>query len=133
LAYRIVFDTLDGTTMARQQIQITLGVRFFRTARGNEPVREWLKALGQIERRMIGEEIKTVQLGWPLGVPLVRKMSKDLWEIRVMLPRRSARVLFTVVGDTMVLLHAFFKQSQGTPSDDLDVTVARLKALTHAI
>ena len=133
MAYRIVFDTLDGTTMARQQIQITLGVRFFRTARGNEPVREWLKALGQIERRMIGEEIKTVQLGWPLGMPLVRKMSKDLWEIRVILPRRSARVLFTVVGDTMVLLHAFFKQSQATPSDDLDVTVARLKALTHAI
>ncbi|WP_175713385.1 type II toxin-antitoxin system RelE/ParE family toxin [Burkholderia ambifaria] len=119
--------------MARQQIQITLGVRFFRTARGNEPVREWLKALGQIERRVIGEEIKTVQLGWPLGMPLVRKMAKDLWEIRVILPRRSERVLFTVVGDTMVLLHAFVKQSQATPSDDLDVTVARLKALTHAI
>lgn len=33
----------------------------------------------------------------------------------------------------MVLLHAFFKQSQATPSDDLDVTVARLKALTRAI
>ncbi|AXK62292.1 MULTISPECIES: type II toxin-antitoxin system RelE/ParE family toxin [Burkholderia] len=119
--------------MTRQQIQVTLGVRFFRTACGNEPVREWLKRLGHIERRLIGEEIKTVQLGWPLGMPLVRKMSKDLWEIRVMLPRRSARVLFTVVGDTMVLLHAFFKQSQATPSDDLDVTVARLKALTRAI
>ncbi|RQS23559.1 type II toxin-antitoxin system RelE/ParE family toxin [Burkholderia sp. Bp8998] len=119
--------------MARQQIQITLGVRFFRTARGNEPVREWLKALGQIERRVVGEEIKTVQLGWPLGMPLVRKMSPDLWEIRVMLPLRSARVLFTVVGDMTVLLHAFFKQSQATPSDDLDVTVARLKALTRAI
>ncbi|KVQ65394.1 type II toxin-antitoxin system RelE/ParE family toxin [Burkholderia territorii] len=119
--------------MARQQIQITLGVRFFRTARGNEPVREWLNALGQIERRVIGEEIKTVQLGWPLGMPLVRKMSADLWEIRVMMPRRSARVLFTIVGDTMVLLHAFFKQSQTTPSDDLDVSVARLKALKRAI
>ncbi|WP_175883198.1 type II toxin-antitoxin system RelE/ParE family toxin [Burkholderia sp. BCC0044] len=115
--------------MARQQIQVTLGVRFFRTARGNEPVREWLNALGQVERRAIGEEIKTVQL----GMPLVRKMAKDLWEIRVMVPGRSARVLFTVVGDTMVLLHGFFKQSRATPSDDLDVTVARLKALTHAI
>ncbi|WP_175968291.1 type II toxin-antitoxin system RelE/ParE family toxin [Burkholderia sp. BCC0322] len=119
--------------MTRQQIQVTLGVRFFRTARGNEPVREWLKALGQAERRAIGEEIKTVQLGWPLGMPLVRKMARDRWEIRVMLPGRSARVLFTVVGDTMVLLHGFFKQSRDTPSDDLDVTVARLKALTHAI
>ena len=66
-------------------------------------------------------------------MPLVRKMAKDLWEIRVMLPGRSARVLFTVVGDTMVLLHGFFKQSRATPSDDLDVTVARLKALTRAI
>lgn len=51
------------TTMVRQQIQITLAVRFFRTASGSEPVREWLNALGQVERRTIGEEIKTVQLG----------------------------------------------------------------------
>ncbi|HDR9869292.1 TPA: type II toxin-antitoxin system RelE/ParE family toxin [Burkholderia cenocepacia] len=119
--------------MARQQIQVTLGVRFFRTARGHEPVREWLNALGGVERRAIGEDIKTVQLGWPLGMPLVRKMAKDLWEIRVTVPGRSARVLFTVVGDTMVLLHGFFKQSRATPSDDLDVTVARLKTLTRAI
>ncbi|CAG2349214.1 MULTISPECIES: type II toxin-antitoxin system RelE/ParE family toxin [Burkholderia] len=119
--------------MTRQQIQATLGVRFFRSARGNEPVREWLNALGQVDRRAIGEEIKTVQLGWPLGMPLVRKMAKDLWEIRVAVPGRSARVLFTVVGDTMVLLHGFFKQSQATPSDDLDVTVARLKTLMRAI
>ncbi|CAB3749801.1 hypothetical protein GQ57_00850 [Burkholderia sp. MSh2] len=119
--------------MARQQIQATLGVRFFLTARGNEPVREWLRALGPVERRAIGEEIKTVQLGWPLGMPLVRKMARDLWEIRVMLPGRCARVLFTVVGDTMVLLHAFIKQSRATPPDDLEVAVARLKALTHAI
>ncbi|SOT43316.1 conserved hypothetical protein [Burkholderia cenocepacia] len=72
--------------MARQQIQVTLGVRFFRTARGHEPVREWLNALGRVERRAIGEEIKTVQLGWPLGMLLVRKMAKDLWEIRVTVP-----------------------------------------------
>jgi phage-related protein len=133
LAYRTFFDTIGDKTMARQQIQVTLGVRFFRTARGHEPVREWLNALGRVERRAIGEEIKTVQLGWPLGMPLVRKRAKDLWEIRVTVPGRSARVLFTVVGDTMVLLHGFFKQSRATPSDDLDVTVARLKTLTRAI
>ncbi|WP_306715539.1 type II toxin-antitoxin system RelE/ParE family toxin [Burkholderia dolosa] len=119
--------------MARQQIQVTLRVRFFRTTCGNEPVRAWLKALGPAERATIGEEIKTVQLGWPLGMPLVRKMSADLWEIRGRLPTRSARVLFTVIGDTMVLLHGFFKQSPATPSDDLAVTAARLKALMRAV
>jgi hypothetical protein len=54
------------------------------------------------ERRTIGEEIKTVQFGWPLGMPLVRKLAKDLWEVRVYLIDRIAGVLFAVVGHTMV-------------------------------
>lgn len=96
--------------MTRQLLQATLSVRFFCTAGGSEPVREWLKGLDQAERKAIGEEIKTVQFGWPLGMPLVRKMSKDLWEIRVTLPTRIARVFFTVVDDAMVLLHGVHQE-----------------------
>ncbi len=55
-----------------------LSVAFFRTATGNEPVREWLKSLPRDERRLLGEDIKTVQFGWPLGMPLVRKLDKGL-------------------------------------------------------
>lgn len=55
-----------------------LDVRFFATDSGNEPVREWLKTIPASERRTIGEDIKTVQFGWPLGMPLVRKLAKDL-------------------------------------------------------
>ncbi|KWH47953.1 type II toxin-antitoxin system RelE/ParE family toxin [Burkholderia stagnalis] len=119
--------------MSRQQLQATLAVRFFCTASGNEPVREWLKGLGPAERKAIGEEITTVQFGWPLGMPLVRKMSRDLWEIRVTLPTRIARVFFTVVGDAMVLLHGFIKRSPTTPPDDLDVARSRLKAVSNGI
>ncbi|MGH8561001.1 MAG: hypothetical protein ACRES4_03465 [Nevskiales bacterium] len=36
-------------------------------------MREWLKALPTDERKAIGEDLKTVQFGWPLGMPLVRK------------------------------------------------------------
>jgi len=39
-----------------------LSVRFFRTAEGREPVREWLKALSDVERKIIGDEIRTVQV-----------------------------------------------------------------------
>jgi len=46
-----------------------LNASFFRSDSGNEPVREWLKALSATERRIMGEEIKTVQFGWPLGMP----------------------------------------------------------------
>ncbi|KVP78884.1 type II toxin-antitoxin system RelE/ParE family toxin [Burkholderia ubonensis] len=119
--------------MTRQLLQATLSVRFFCTAGGSEPVREWLKGLDQAERKAIGEEIKTVQFGWPLGMPLVRKMSKDLWEIRVTLPTRIARVFFTVVADAMVLLHGFIKKSPTTPPDDLDVARSRLKAVSNGI
>jgi hypothetical protein len=55
-------------------VEPILSVRFFRTLSGNEPVREWLKSLRREERKIIGEGIKTVQFGWPLGMPLVRKL-----------------------------------------------------------
>ncbi|HUG58422.1 MAG TPA: type II toxin-antitoxin system RelE/ParE family toxin [Candidimonas sp.] len=110
----------------------SLEVRFFATAHGTEPVREWLKALPTSERRTIGEDVKTVQFGWPLGMPLVRKLAKDLWEVRVHLADRIARILFTVIGKIMVLLHGFIKKSSATPSDDLNVAKSRLKQLRSA-
>ncbi|WP_045535208.1 type II toxin-antitoxin system RelE/ParE family toxin [Serpentinimonas maccroryi] len=110
-------------------IQPILDVRFFASSSGNEPVREWLKSLPAAERRSIGADIKTVQFGWPLGMPLVRKLAKDLWELRAHLADRIARVLFTVVGQTMVLLHGFIKKSQATPTDELDIAKRRLQQL----
>lgn len=109
-----------------------LQVRFFVTDMGKEPVREWLKTLLPTDRKTIGEDIKTVQYGWPLGMPLVRKLDKDIWEVRVHLDGRIARILFTVVGDVMVLLHGFIKKSQATPKEDMSLTKDRLKALRSA-
>lgn len=59
-----------------------LHVKFFRTESGNEPVREFLLELLPNERKIIGTDIKEIQFGWPLGMPLVKKMEKDLWEVR---------------------------------------------------
>ena len=42
-----------------------LRVVFFKTEAGNEPVREWLKGLTTEEKKIIGEDIKTVQNGNP--------------------------------------------------------------------
>lgn len=102
-----------------------LSVCFYRTDIGSEPVREWLKKLSALDRKTIGEDIKTVQFGWPLGMPLVRKMGKDLWEVRIHLEGRIARVLFTVVEGVMVLLHGFIKKSQETPLNDLKLAEGR--------
>lgn len=105
--------------------QPILSVKFFRTDGGNEPVREFLRDLAPNDRKIIGTVIKEVQFGWPLGMPLVRKMGKDLWEIRSHLEGHIARVLFTVVEGQMVLLHAFIKKSRKTPQSDLETAKAR--------
>jgi len=106
-----------------------LDVRFFRTDAGTEPVREWLKDLPAIDRKMIGEDIKTVQFGWPLGMPLVDHLGGEIWEVRIKLGNRIARVLFATEGQTMVLLHGFIKKQQKMPGPDLDLAKDRLKQL----
>jgi len=104
-----------------------LKVSFYRTDSGSEPARDWLKDLDKESKKTIGEDIKTVQFGWPLGMPLVRKLDTDIWEIRIHLKNRIARVLFTVVEDVLVILHGFIKKSQKTPVEDLKLANDRMK------
>ena len=104
-----------------------LRVIFYRSESGAEPVREWLKELQREDRKTIGEDIKTAQFGWPLGMPLIRKMEKGLWEVRSNITDGIARTFFTVEKDTMVLLHGFVKKSQETPLNELQTARRRLR------
>lgn len=108
-----------------------LQVFFYCTASGREPVREWLKSLPSEERKIIGEDIKTIQFGFPLGMPLVRKLKPGLWEVRSTLSDRIARVMFTLYDEKIVLLHGFIKKSQKTPTADLELAVKRLMSLAE--
>ena len=107
-------------------LRFVLNVVFYRSESGNEPVREWLKSLPRDSKRLIGEDIKTVQFGWPIGMPLIRKIEKDLWEVRARLRDGIARVFFTVDGNLIILLHGFIKKSQKTPEPELKTGLTRL-------
>jgi len=104
-------------------------VRFFKTDADLEPVRDCLKSLGASDKKAIGEDIKTVQFGWPLGMSLVDHDEGDIWEVRTRLDTRIVRVLFVMGGSVMVLLHGFIKKQQKTPKPDLDLAKNRLKQL----
>ncbi len=104
-------------------------VNFFRQESGNEPVREWLRRLPREERKLIGEDIKTVQWGWPLGMPLVRNLGDGLWEIRTDLPGRTARIIFCISADHIVLLHGFMKKQRKTPKGDIRLAKERMNRL----
>lgn len=107
----------------------TLRLVFYRTMVGREPVRDWLRELTQVDRKTVSVGLKTAQYGWPLGMPLVRKLEPGLWEVRSQISDGVARVIFTVDDDVMVLLHGFVKKSQEMPLEDLRTTRQRLADL----
>lgn len=109
-----------------------LPVIFFRTSTGNEPVREWLLSLTKEEKRLIGEDIKTVQYRWPLGMPLVRHLRDQVYEVRTRLPTRIARTLFFAAPDALVLLHGIIKKTQQTPAAALALAIKRKTHYLHA-
>jgi phage-related protein len=54
-----------------------------------------------------------------------------IWEVRIRLENRIARVLFVLEGATMVLLHGFIKKTQTTPAKELEIARKRLKEIKH--
>ena len=100
---------------------------FYRSASGDEPVREWLKALDKSDRQAIGEDIAYVQYKWPIGKPRVDHLRGSIWEVRSKIGNRIARVLFAVEGSEMILLHAFIKKTQQTNAIDIELANKRLK------
>ena len=105
-----------------------LPARFYRSDRGREPVREWLKGLKREDRKVIGEDIKDVEFSWPIGMPLVRALGNELWEVRSSLARgRIARVIFCIEPGNLVLLHGFMKKGRKTPQRDIDLALKRKK------
>jgi len=103
---------------------------FFRTESGAVPALEWIKSLDKEDRYKIGDALKTVEFGWPVGMPLCRKMTKGLWEMRVRLTgERNARLLFCIHDNHVVVLHGLIKKSRKTPQVDLDTAWQRKKIL----
>lgn len=96
---------------------------FYRTEAGGEPVREWQRSLSPEDRKHSGEDIKTVEFGWPVGMPVCRALGEGIYEARTSLGQnRIARVLFYIDKKSrMVLLHGFIKKTQKTPREDLDL------------
>ncbi len=66
------------------------------------------------------------QFRWPVGMPLCRPLGDGLWEVRTDLAsNRIARVMFSLAGDKIVVLHGFIKKTQKTPDADLALTRKR--------
>jgi len=107
-----------------------LPAAFYRTSAGGEPVRDWLRGLRTEDRKAIGDDIRTVEFGWPMGMPTCRPLGDGCFEVRTNLDGgRIARVLFAIEQQQAVLLHRFIKKAQKTPRREFETTKRRLADL----
>lgn len=102
-------------------------VFFHEDPSGNEPVKRWLLELDKESRKKIGEDLRVVQLRWPLGMPLIRNMGVGFWELRSHIPKGIARVLFKIIKGEIILLHGFIKKTQKTPQEDIQLAQQRAR------
>jgi len=103
-----------------------LAVYFFRTDAGNEPVLDWLRELPADDRRIIGEDLRTVQIGWPLGMPLCRSLGDGLYEVRSSITgNRITRLVFFQQSERLVIVEGFIKKSRVTPDEVLKLARRR--------
>jgi len=103
---------------------------FYENSNGKKPVRDWLLSLDKEDRRIIGEDIKTVEYGFPIGMPVCRKLGSKLYEIGSNISdKRMARVIFTVISEYMILLNGFIKKEQKTPKSELELAIKRQRSI----
>ena len=107
-----------------------IAARFFKSANGKMPVREWILEFEAKDRRVIGADIQKIEFGWPVGMPYCRPLGRGLWEVRSDISSgRIALILFCVRDGEMGLLHGFVKKTQKTPQQDIDLALRRMKEL----
>ena len=107
-----------------------INVVFYKTPAGNEPVREWLISLELEDKKTIGADIKTVEYGWPIGMPISKPLGNNLYEVRSNISsKRIARVIFIIVDKYMVLLNGFIKKTQKTPTNEINLALKRVKEI----
>lgn len=107
-----------------------IAARFYQSASGRMPVRDWILELDPEDRREIGKDIQKVEFGWPIGMPYCRSLGRGLWEVRSNISSgRIARTLFCITGGDMALLHGFVKKTQKTPLPEIELALRRKKEL----
>lgn len=98
-----------------------LNVIFFKTEAGNQPVLEWLRSLGDDDRKIIGDDLRTVQFGWPIGMPLCKPLGDGLYEVRSKISdKKIVRLIFFQSEDNLIIVDGFIKKTQRTPKSELD-------------
>lgn len=104
---------------------------FYKNARGEEPVLEYIKDLSEQENKEARIKLKKIvsyidilsKNGTAAGFPYIKHLKGEIWELR---PARD-RILFAAyVNNSFILLHSFVKKTQKTPRRELIKAISEL-------
>ena len=104
-------------------------VVYYVSASGDIPVRNFLNASGpKVKTKALRIFMHLEEYGLQAIGSHVKKLSgTPIWEIRI-LGVDSVRILFvTQIEKQVLLLHAFYKKTQKTPSKEIAIALNRLK------
>ena len=98
-------------------------ISFYESGRGESPVYEFFKKQQPQARSKITHLVDLLaQYGNLLGMPHAKVLGKGLSELRIR-GKEEIRIMYCLNGKTIILLHAFKKQAQKTPTKELQVAI----------
>lgn len=100
---------------------MTFRLEFYRTARGDEPVLEYIRAQVKRHRATIGRALRNLEgLGNAARRPMVDYLGNDLYELRIPIDGHQHRVLYFFHARSLIVLtSAFLKNEEKVPQEDL--------------
>lgn len=101
-------------------------VKFYQSARGEQPVEKFVETL---DAKSKGKFLRLYDLlrdyGPRLTFPHTKRITKDISELRIR-GKTEVRIFYARYRDIYILLHAFKKKTQKTPSKELKIAQLRL-------
>lgn len=106
---------------------MTRKIKFFQTARGDCPVKEFIEKQNISTGAKITYFIELLENYGPfLKPPYMKKLQNRLYELRIS-GKIAVRIFYTMYRNEYYLLHAFKKKSQKTPKKELKLALDRMK------
>ena len=108
---------------------MTWKVFFFKTTRGDYPVKDFIEDQDKVIRTKIALSILLLKNQGPfLKPPYIKKLQDKLYELRIS-GAMQIRIFYTIHHSEYYLLHAFRKKTQKTPNRELKIAVDRIKKI----
>ena len=104
-------------------------VFFFKTARGEYPVKDFIGEQDPIISSKIALSILLLKNQGPfLKPPYIKKLQNKLYELRIS-GTMQIRIFYTIYHSEYYLLHVFIKKTQKTPGRELKIAVDRMRKI----